>query len=181
MANVRRSRAGGFIRGGVRARRETFWLGGVTTLTSFPVAATKVLLTSLNAGALALRPFTVVRTRGLLYLRSDQVVATEEQSGAYGEAVVSEQASAVGITAVPGPVSNADSELFHVFQAIATAFFFSSAAGMGVNGAGFVIDSKAMRKVEDGQDLITIYESDAAAVSAGQVVKTYSRLLVKLH
>ncbi len=62
MANIRRSRAGGFIRGG-RHRRETIWLGTAQTSSGF-AATTVAILNSLNAAALALRPFTVVRVRG---------------------------------------------------------------------------------------------------------------------
>ncbi len=140
-----------------------------------------MLLTSLNALALALRPFTVVRTRGYLYTRSDQTAAAEDQSFAYGECVVSDQASAIGVTAVPTPITDGDSDLFYLFQLLKTSSGILSGTSVGVRGAGIEIDSRAMRKVNGDQDLITVVESDLAGVTAGQVVATFSRLLVKLH
>ena len=81
MANLRTGRKSGFItRGGV-SRRETVWFGDVYTNTAVAAANTAVLLSSLNAAALALRPFTIVRTRGQLSIRTDQTAATEQQVG----------------------------------------------------------------------------------------------------
>ena len=58
------------------ARRQTLWLSGLTvgsTLT--PDGAT--LLTTLNAAALALRPFTIVRTRGIVVIGTDNTAGSE--------------------------------------------------------------------------------------------------------
>ena len=69
----------------------------------------------LNAAALALRPFTVVRTRANLIIRSDQQAASELFEVAYGETVVSEQASAAGVVSVPTPVTE-DASDWHVYD-----------------------------------------------------------------
>ena len=42
-----------------------------------------------------------------------------------------------------------------------------------------LIDSKSMRKVEEGQDLIEVIEN--SAISNGAQVITYTRVLIKLH
>ena len=55
----------------------------------------------LSAIGLALRPFTLIRVRGIFTIASDQSAATETQVGALGVAVVSEQAASIGVTAVP--------------------------------------------------------------------------------
>jgi len=95
VANVHtRSRSGFITRNGVR-RRESIWLTGGFQITGIATASTAVFVASLNAAALALRPFTVVRTRGHLYLRSDQIAAAEAYDISYGMAVVSDQASAI--------------------------------------------------------------------------------------
>jgi len=181
MANIRGSHKSGFITRGGRSVRETVWLAGVCTR-STTAAATAVLLTSLNAAALALRPFTVVRTRGLIGFKSDQLAGTEPQAGAYGECVVSDQAAAIGVTAVPTPVTDDGSDLWYVYQRFFGEFAFTTAAGFENQAMiQYPIDSKAMRKVEDGQDLITVLETETTACSQGVVFMSYSRFLIKLH
>ena len=80
--------------------------------TTITTVGTSVVQTSLNAGALALRPFTMVRVRGVIRLETDQLTTTEFQEIAFGLAVVSDQAVAVGVTAVPSPVSDNGSDLW---------------------------------------------------------------------
>ena len=98
--------------------RETAWIAGAYAVNIIATATTATLVTSLNAAALAIRPFTVVRTRGLIGLRSDQAAASEEQAIGYGKAVVSDQAVAIGITAVPTPVTDSGSDYFHVYESL---------------------------------------------------------------
>ncbi len=113
MANIRSNRKSGFIlRSGVM-RRETLWLSVDATRT-IVTAVGGTLVTSYGAGALALRPFTIVRTRLLIFVQSDQAAAVEATFGAYGQAVVSDQVSAIGITAVPTPVTDLASDLWYV-------------------------------------------------------------------
>ncbi len=42
-----------------------------------------------------------------------------------------------------------------------------------------MIDSKSMRKVEEGQDIIGVVQN--AAAGAGSIVNTYFKILIKLH
>ena len=163
----------------VRSGRKTFWFSALHTKTVITAASTATLITSLNAVALSLRPFTIVRTRGFVGIVSDQLAGVEDQAITYGEIVVTDQAVAIGVTAVPTPVTDSQSS-WHVLEAMADRFNF-------VTGVGFqqsvvnrvVIDSKAMRKVEEGQDLISVAETSGA--SNGVVVFAYSRTLIKLH
>ena len=115
MANIRTAGKSGFIMRSGGRKRETIWFGGAPF--SAAVATTGVnLVTSLNAAALALRPFTIVRTRGVLRFSSDQEAATESWGGSFGMAVVSDQASAVGVTAVPTPTTENSSDLWFVYE-----------------------------------------------------------------
>ncbi len=96
-------------------RRQTVWIGlpfSTNTLT----AGGGTIIASLSAGGLALRPFTIVRTLYQIYIRSDQVAAREIYAGAFAEAVVSEEAVTAGVAAMPTPVTEADSDLFFVYQ-----------------------------------------------------------------
>ncbi len=162
--------------GAVRQRRETLWVGFTPTETTF-TATGGTLLFSLSAAGLALRPFTIVRTRLNLYIRSDQVAAREIQSGAVGVAVVSEQAEAIGISAIPTPVTDLESDLWLLWTIVQS----SSTAGSdgGVDGKGMEIDSKAMRKVADGDQVVVVGE--LSGLSNGFQLTVGGRMLLKLH
>ena len=163
----------------VRAGRKTFWLSGTAGSTAVAGASTAVITTSLNAAALALRPFTIVRTRGYFSIVTDQASASENQFGHFGAIVVSDQAVTVGVTAVPTPATDSQSS-WYVYEATADRFFFHTSAAQNIHTVRMTeIDSKAMRKVEEGQDIITVVES--AAVSDGFLAFDFTRTLIKLH
>ena len=174
------SRKSGFIQRGGVMRRETLWFDITEGETTVASANTAVILNALGAAGLALRPFTVVRTYLNWHIRSDQIAAVEEYQAAIGCCVVSDQASAIGVTAVPTPFTDLSSDLWFVHGIMANQILFSSAIGIQANsGVSKDIDSKAMRKVEDGQDLITVTE--ASSISAGYVLIHGGRSLIKLH
>jgi len=175
MARSFRSR-GVRVRG---ARRESMWLFTTTSEVSITAASTAVLAFSLNAAALALRPFTVVRTRMDWYCRSDQVAAPEVWGAALGCAVVSDQASAIGVTAVPTPFTDQGSDLFYVYEQNFGRLEVQSAAGVQEVGRMVKIDSKAMRRVNDDQDLILTIETNTFQPSALSIIG--GRMLIKLH
>jgi len=179
MANIRTGRKSGFIlRSGVM-RRETVW-GALLPLRTSIASNTAVLVASLNAATLALRPFTIVRTRGQIGIQSDQVVATEEFNASFAWAVVSEQASAVGVTAVPTPETDRDSDLFFVYETMNGEFTLITAAGfdaLGEQSRSF--DSKAMRKVNNDEDVVVVWET--TGISSGVRVFDSGRFLLKLH
>ncbi len=164
----------------VRSGRKTLWIGGVFSETNLASANSAAIMSQLNAAALALRPFTIVRTRGVWAVFSDQVAADESQVTSYGSIVVSEEALAVGISAVPTPVEQDASSWIHFSSTIQR---FKQLSAVGVEPA-FIpwisqVDSKSMRKVEEGQTLIEVVQN--AAVSEGCEVTTYAKTLIKLH
>jgi len=135
---------------------------------------------SLNPVELALRPFTVVRTRGVFSHASDQVAAVERQVTSLGMAVVSDQAVAIGVTAVPTPEADRESDLFFVYETLQSRFVFVTAAGFDAQSmTSLYYDSKAMRKVEDGQDIVVVLET--ASISNGVDAVISGRMLIKLH
>ncbi len=171
---INTSRKSGFIlRRGVM-RRETLWFTGVFASTTL-AASTAVLVSTLNAAALALRPFTVVRTRGVLMIESDQEAANERTRAAFGAAVVSDEASAIGVTAIPTPTTDDGSDLWFVYEAMPYSMLASNSSPVF---SRVDIDSRAMRKVEDGQDVVTVVEQAAAV---GAILTNYVRILIKLH
>jgi len=161
-------------------RRETEWIGAPVIVTAIAAAGTAVLVRTLSAGALLLRPFTIVRQYYHLSLSSDQTIASEDQLCALGTCVVSDQAVAIGITAVPQPLADISSDLFMYWQFISASIGLNSNVGFDSQFATSKdTDSKAMRKVNADQDLAMTVESSATSDGFGLV--TVGRLLLKLH
>ena len=166
-----------FVRGAsaIRSRRETTWFQFTPASFTMAAASTAVVAFSLNAAALALRPFTIVRTRFELQLQSDQAAAIERQQAALGMAVVSDQAVAVGVTAVPTPITDLASNLWFVHQLIFADE--SNLTDRTRSATRMSVDSKAMRKVEVGQDMVIVIET--GAFSSGAILEVGGRMLIK--
>ena len=138
-------------------------------------SAGSTLVASLNAAALALRPFTIVRTHIELMLQFDQAATPENQRAAFGCTVVTDQAVAVGITAVPTPGTDLASDWF------AHQIMFGNGITLTDRVAPpqlFTIDSKAMRKVDVGADLVFVLENTS---SMGLVLHSGGRVLIKTN
>ena len=156
-------------------RRLTSWFQFVPADTTLG-GASVALVFSLNAAALALRPFTVVRSHFVVKVRSDQAAAIEQQNVGFGIAVVSDQAVAIGVTAVPTPITEMGSNLW--FQ---HALIFSDESALTDRtrpAVGKDLDSKAMRKVEIGQDIIVVLET-SPSIGNGAIVTVGGRMLIK--
>ena len=118
----------------------------------------------------------IIRIRGLVGIATDQIAAAELQLGAIGIGVVSAQAAALGITAVPHPDTDASwgGWMWHTYYA---ERFSESGTGLGFDVVRkYVIDSKAMRKVGDEERMIMVIENSAAT---GILLYTAFRVLSK--
>ena len=159
----------------VRSSRLTTWFQFQPVSTTIATNNGTNLVFSLNATALALRPFTIVRSHFELALQSDQAAAIEEQSIGFGIAVVSDQAVAAGIGSIPTPVTEAGSNLWFMHH-----FLFADESNLTDrtrNGQFRAYDSKAMRKVEVGQDLVVVLEG--GGIGGGTITRIAGRLLIK--
>ncbi len=180
MANIIVRRKSGFIRRSGGMRRQSVWIPITPTDTTLAAASTAVLFAGLSTAALALRPFTIVRTRGIFWVRSDQLGASEDYMASLGAAVVSDQALAIGVTAVPTPETDRGSDLFFLYESAAQGItIFSSVGHSGFEGNFLQFDSRAMRKVNEDEDVAMSIET--APISAGAQVLKAGRMLLKLH
>ena len=163
----------------VPSRRTSSWFfvdPVVSTLTT--IGGT--IQTSFNAAALASRPFTIIRLHMEILILSDQLAADELQVVAFGAAVVSDQSVAIGVTAIPTPATDAGSDLFFAHKWMINNLSLNTAAGYDSQGGrSYTIDSKAMRKVNDDQDFVTVVELDS--ISDGAIVVAAGRMLIKEH
>ena len=160
--------------------RETLWVP-IDPLISVLAAANAVgLVYTASAAEDALRPYTIIRTHLYLSIISDQTLAIEDQIMAIGFCVVSDQASAIGVTAVPTPITDLGSDAWYLHQFAQNQFVIGDSTGFQDGGNRVQeVDSKAMRKVEDGFDNIVTIEASGA--SEGILVSTMGRQLLKLH
>ena len=167
------------FRRGSGQRRSTSWLDIPLGIVNVGAGGASIFA-SLSVAELAKRPFTIVRTHLEVKFGSDQAIATESQLGAIGLCVVSDQAAAIGITAVPTPDTDLSSDLWFLNQVVFNDFLFFSQAGFEDNaGRRYSIDSKAMRKVNDDQDVLVVVE--ATGGSDGTQFFVGGRILIKEH
>ena len=122
-------------------------------------------------------PGTIVRSRGTIAMRFAGYTADLTVVGAFGIGVVSAEAAAVGITAVPEPFSDADWGGWMVHRTFARRLEFGSTVGLYSEDWEYQIDSKAMRKVEANSVLVFVAESQQGAYQMSESV----RVLNKLH
>ena len=176
-----RRHRGAFVRPQPRTK---IWIGAGVGATNIG-GSSKVLVSVLSAGALLLRPFTILRTHQLLSVFSDQATAIETIIGAYGRMVVTDTASGIGSTAVPDPsgISGDPEQDWFLWQAIGLQFFIdvNGTEGIGMdgdNGHQYVLDSKAMRKVGPNDDVISVARAEGAI---GYTMITQGRMLIQLH
>jgi len=180
MANIRTARRSGLVLRGGRNRRESLWVFIGEATNALSGANSAVITNVANAALLALTPFTIVRIRGVFHSRSDQVSALEDYQVAWGCAVVSNQSVAIGVTAIPTPFLDMASDLWLMHQMIAGEFVFVSGVGFHpVGGILQTIDSRAMRKVEEGTE--PVFAMENSSLSQGSTNFTAARMLIKLH
>ncbi len=168
----------GFSRTPPSMRRKTVWIGsfdvtGMTTL----AAGAAVLDQSFLATAQS--PFTVTRTRGFVFVKSDQEANTETPFGALGMMVVRDPAAAAGVASVPTPITEEEDEGWFVWQPFVTDITVSSAIGIINGGTLYQFDSKAQRKMAQGDTLIVSLENGSA--THGLQYLTKFRILLKIH
>ena len=150
----------------VRSRRQTDWALSVSTVALVNVpAASKVLASSFDASVLRdIAPATVIRTRGELLIITDNFGATEVQLGAFGIAFVNNVARTLGVTAIPGPGTDALFDGWFVHQFIQQKSVLLSGVGFESRSATrYVIDSKAMRKFDADLGLAIMIENQHAS------------------
>ena len=124
-------------------------------------------------------PFTIVRVRGSAFFKSDQIASIETPFGAFGMCVISEQASAAfAAGGVPAPYDQADWDGWFVWQ----PWECSTVSSTGIIEAPvrrFDFDSKAMRKIKEGDQMNLVVDNQNGAHAAEVLV--IGRLLIKLH
>ncbi len=157
-------------------RRGTQWVGSATETGVTALAGSSVVLDQAFSFG---EPATIIRIRGGFWVQTDQNATTERPIGAIGMAVVTDQALAIGVTAVPTPITDMESEQFLLWYPFFTDVRFATAAAYNHNTGAYVpLESKAMRKVDDSKSIVVVVENIS---SVGLQYLMHFRMLVKLH
>ena len=169
-----------FVRRNAGSGRLTRWIGLTPFADSLDGNGT-VLVSVGNAAFLELRPLTIIRTHLFWSFGSDQTIASEFMACALGMAIVSDTAAVAGVASLPTPITDQGSDKWWIWDFATGQYEFQSAVGTNPNfdSMSYRIDSKAMRKVNDGENFVTVLE--APSISNGLTVTTAGRMLIKLH
>ncbi len=124
---------------------------------------------------------TLVRTRGWLQLSVEIAgLAPTRIVGAMGMIIVSEDAFLVGITALPGPLSDIENDWF-VWQPWTLHSDAVDPTGNDViSNFSQAFDSRGMRKLKAGQVLAIVWEASQSHATAGTVVNCTMGFRVQL-
>ncbi len=141
-------------------------------------SSTKVLIGGLTPGAAL--DFTILRIRGVFGIKSDQSAADEDQLGALGFIIVNADAFTVGITAIPGPITDASADWF-LWMPFAHSFEFSTGVGsMADFRHEHVIDNKAQRVFQGTEKRVAIVVESTSA-SFGFDINIIARILSRVR
>ncbi|MBW6325899.1 hypothetical protein, partial [Pseudomonas aeruginosa] len=120
-------------------------------------------------------PFTIVRTVGILSVAVDNdPILNQSYTAAFGAAVVQKE---LGTTA-PDPFTDASDDIWFWHQ-FAADRLESGGGGDQIMSRTYVIDSKAQRKVVDGQQIV--FQGEGGGDSDGFDAALFVRILCKLH
>ena len=137
-----------------RARRQpTNWTRSMATGPTTVAAGTKALIATIALSNPGIGE-TIRRTRGIVLFTSDQNT-DEDYNGALGFIVVNDLAIAAGAGSIPGPVTEASDDGWFVWQPLAGRFETNEQA----YPPPYMIDSKAMRRVEEGFTVAVMAEN----------------------
>ncbi len=99
---------------------------------------------------------TIVRTRGIMSVASDQTAAVEDQRGALGFIRVTDRARVAGAASIPGPITDGDDDGWMVWVPFAQKSVVNVTAPPSMQ---YMIDSKAQRIVREGQEIAVMVEN----------------------
>jgi len=160
------------------SKRLVEWRFAVSTTTFDNVPVSSKVLLAASGDISNAAPATIVRTRGLVTVVPVANAASIVVLGAMGIGLVSQRAAAVGITAIPGPITDSLWDGWFVHQFLAARKLTRSDIGFDSQDAThYVIDSKAMRKFEGSQQIVFVVENENASNAFDVALQV--RLLVK--
>ncbi len=126
-------------------------------------ASTKALVGAFNLSNVDIGE-TTRRTIGEIWTFSDQAATTETFTGAFGLIVATSAAITAGAASLPGPVTERSDNGWLVWQGFQGGIQFATSVGFQSNvGKYYAIDSRAMRKVQEGYGIAVMMETTSSS------------------
>ena len=178
MAHSRRS---SFRRTSGASRRQSSWAIGPNGFVTGVVASSNNLFSV--AAVAGQDGLTIVRTRGelLVYQTVAGGAANEGFRWALGLGIVSAAAFAIGVTAMPAPLTDIDWDGWFVYE---TGTVISMFTGLGesspMQSRVVPIDSKAMRKIKNTDVVVAMLETEERGDGATLAAQLSTRMLSKI-
>ena len=157
-------------------RRQTTWVGPADQNYVAVATGAKTILASFDPAAAGLVKPTIVRNRGLLFVRPQVVTASLTLAGAWGIGVVTDRAFAAGAASIPGPFTDADWDGWMAWGSWLQHWLVVSQIGSLYDSIEMPIESKGMRKIADDETLVFMIESQSGAASVGMLCRTLFKL-----
>ncbi len=158
-------------------RRLTQWISKTVNFTDFTAAQTLQLMSFSQAELAGFVPCTLIRTVGMMVVAADTNFITNQiYSGAVGACLVRDDARAAN--AIPDPFDEASDDVWFWHQFFAAVIDDRADSDLVVS-QNFVVDSKAQRKIVDGDAIV--FSGQGGGEADGFDVALYLRVLLKLH
>ena len=162
---------------GARPKRLTEWISFQTNFTDFTASEGKAVGSFTQTFLRDFVPCTIMRTVGLLVVAADlNFITNQIYSGAVGGCTVRQDAFAAG--AFPDAFSDAGDDVWFMHQFFAATIDDRADSDLVVS-QNFIIDSKAQRKVVDGDAIV--FHAEGGGEADGFDLALYLRVLLKLH
>ena len=142
------------------ARPNRAWVGAFS-VAQVNIPANSAVLISTFALSNAGIDETILRTVGSFFVGLDQIVANEQQLGAFGLILATDQAISVGITAIPDPITDINDDGWFVYVPIQQETQYATVVGQSM-GRTYDFDSKAKRVVYTGTGVAVVVANSHA-------------------
>ncbi len=155
-------------------KRSTGW-SGPFEFTQSITGAGKILL---QTGTPTLPEQTLARTRGSIYLGYLPAAAANLVDCAFGIMIVSDVAAAAGAASIPGPHTDAGDDAWMVHRFVQLKA--TGVADPDSISTEFEIDSKAMRRLQNDQRVVFMWETRTITAGTLQLAGALRQLSI-LH
>ncbi len=173
------ARARSSVRFGRGPKRQSTWIGPADQGAVGVATTGATIVSSFDPEAAALPRPTIVRSRGIIHITPQTFGADLTIHGAFGMAIVSDQAFAAGIASIPKPFDEANWDGWFLHQYFSCSAILASAVGLQTPaGASYLLDSKSGRKLQDNESVVVMITN--ASATDGMRFTLDFRMLFKL-
>jgi len=106
---------------------------------------------------------TLLRVVGMISVETDQLIASEVQTGAFGMTLAKDPAITAGVTSLPTPLTEGGDDDWPVWIPFSNSFMFQSAVGVDRPIFTHYFDFKSKRVVHTGSALALVVQASTSS------------------